>query len=107
MKLMANIEVLPHTLGGSAEHAVAVLSGFADFLDEHSDRFDVAYGTGWGTGFAILDVDTIEDAWELIMGSSIYQYVRVDMVPLADPVRLTRSLVEKSIMPFAQQIEGS
>jgi hypothetical protein len=99
---MAKIEVLPQTLAGSPEAVGATLNGFADFLEEQSGRIEAAYGTGWGTGFAILNVDEIEEAWELLMSSPIYQFIRVEIVPLADPVRLMRSLVSNSLVPFAR-----
>jgi len=104
MKVMINVEVLPETLGGPVDHVNAVLSDFAVFLEENSGRYDVAYGTGWGTGFAILDVDAFEDAWELVMRSPAYQHTRVEILALADPIRLTRALVEKSVVPFGEQL---
>jgi len=85
---MSNIFGMP-----SPDDYCELLAGFADHLQAQNDSIDCFYGKSWDTGFAILDVDSVEQAWEVLMKNPMYPYWTVELTVLTDPVRVNHTYV--------------
>jgi hypothetical protein len=78
-----------------------LISNFARQLEKDRDRFDCFYGKTWDSGIAIATVDSMEEAWELIMRNPMYPYWKVEITALTDPMRINRAYADSVAIRFA------
>jgi hypothetical protein len=87
-----------------AEETQRLLSGFEEHMQSIADKVECFYETSWDSGFAIIDVDTVEEAWQLVMANPMFPYWKVELKPLADPTAQTRAYAQQALQAASQAL---
>ena len=72
------------------EAAINLLRASADVLRSqlNAGQLDCIYSTGQNAGFAIAEVASIEQAWELVAANPLSPFWSVEVTALGDPIAL-------------------
>lgn len=79
------------TMQPTPDQMPALLRGFQDSIRQqlNDHTLDCCYSYGQNEGFGILEVNSIEEAWEKTMSNPLAPFWDIDIRQLGDPIAMT------------------
>lgn len=97
MKILIKCATKLGTLPFQSASLEQINNGFITHLKDNQESLDCFYGVDQNSGFGILNLDSIEQAWSFVMQNPMYPYWNVEVTALANPIVIAQEFNKSTI----------
>jgi hypothetical protein len=89
----------PSPFNPKPEDLQEIISSFAENVESNTDKLlgPGAFAKNAYEGFAIANVDSMEEAWGLVMGNPMFPYLNIELWALTDMVKVQQELSSRAL----------